>query len=241
MPADLLESTVPRAEAIRELLLRASRAHGIGTASDLSDYYRLKAVDTAPVLRELVAEGELLPVSVPGWETVGRNRDVYLHRDARVPRRMETAALLSPFDPVVWERSRALRMFGFHYRIEIYTPEHKRIFGYYTLPVLIDNRIVGRIDLKNDRQNRVLRVQAAWNEVGMATGLEGRIAELLRSAAAWQGLDEIVVVDRGDLARPLAAELGLPVVPWVRAVPVPLDETVPLDDTVPTGETVPLG
>ena len=241
LPADLLATSVPKAEAIRELLLRASRAHGIGTASDLSDYYRLKAVDTAPVLRDLVAEGELLPVSVPGWETAGRNREVYLHRDARVPRRMETAALLSPFDPVVWERSRALRMFGFHYRIEIYTPEHKRIFGYYTLPVLIDNRIVGRIDLKNDRQNRVLRVQAAWNEAGMATGLEGRIAELLRSAAAWQGLDEIVVVDRGDLARPLAAELGLPVVPWVRSVPVPQEDTVPLDETVPTGETVPLG
>ena len=241
LPADLLATSVPKAEAVRGLLLRASRAHGIGTASDLSDYYRLKAVDTAPVLRDLVAEGELLAVSVPEWEHAGRNRDVYLHREARVPRRMETAALLSPFDPVVWERSRALRMFGFHYRIEIYTPEQKRIFGYYTLPVLIDNRIVGRIDLKNDRQNRVLRVQAAWNEAGMATGLEGRIAEVLRSAAAWQGLDEIVVVDRGDLARPLAAELGLPVVPWARAVPVPSHEALPSDETAPVGETLPLG
>ena len=240
LPTELLAAEVPKADAIRQLLIRAARAHGIGTASDLSDYYRLKSVDTAPVLRDLVDEGELVLASVAGWETAGRNRDVYLHRDARVPRRIDTAALLSPFDPVVWERNRALRMFGFHYRIEIYTPEHKRIFGYYTLPVLIDNRIVGRIDLKNDRQNRVLRVQAAWNEAGMATGLEGRIAELLRSAAAWQGLEEIVMVDRGDLARPLAAELGLSVVPWVHAVPVLLDDTLPPENAVPLEESVPL-
>jgi uncharacterized protein YcaQ len=213
---------VPKSDAIRELMLRASRAHGIGTASDLSDYYRLKSVDTAPVLRDLVDEGELLPVTVAGWETTGRNREVYLHRDARIPRRIDAAALLSPFDPVVWERSRALRMFDFHYRIEIYTPEHKRIFGYYTLPVLIDDRIVARIDLKNDRQNGVLRVQSAWNEAGLASGSEERIVELLRRAANWQGLGEIVVVDRGDLARPLAAELGQAVLPWVRALPTPV-------------------
>jgi uncharacterized protein YcaQ len=222
LPAEVMTSSVPKADAIRELLLRASRAHGIGTASDLSDYYRLKSADTAAVLRDLVEEGELLPVTVAGWDALGRQREVYLHRDARVPRRIDAAALLSPFDPVVWERSRALRMFGFHYRIEIYTPEHKRVFGYYTLPVLIDNRIVGRIDLKNDRQNRVLRVQSAWNEAGMATGLEGRIVDLLRSTAAWQGLEEIMVVDRGDLARALAAELGQSVVPWVRAEPAPV-------------------
>jgi uncharacterized protein YcaQ len=222
LPAAVLERAVPKSDAIRELMLRASRAHGIGTASDLSDYYRLKSVDTAPVLRDLVDEGELLPVTVAGWETTGRNREVYLHRDARIPRRIDAAALLSPFDPVVWERSRALRMFDFHYRIEIYTPEHKRIFGYYTLPVLIDDRIVARIDLKNDRQNGVLRVQSAWNEAGLASGSEERIVELLRRAANWQGLGEIVVVDRGDLARPLAAELGQAVLPWVRALPTPV-------------------
>jgi uncharacterized protein YcaQ len=237
LPPDLLAQTVPKRDAIRELLLRAARAHGIGTASDLSDYYRLKTADTAPVIRDLVAEGELLPVTVAGWDVAGRTREVYLHRDARVPRRIDAAALLSPFDPVVWERARALRIFGLHYRIEIYTPEHKRVFGYYTLPVLIDNRIVARVDLKNDRQNRVLRVQAAWNEAGMASGLEGRIVELLRSAAAWQGLDEILVVDRGDLARGLAAELGQTVLPWVRPEApsaAASDGTVPTD-IVPTG------
>jgi uncharacterized protein YcaQ len=115
---------------------------------------------------------------------------------------------------VVWERERALRMFGFHYRIEIYTPAPKRIFGYYTLPLLVDDRIVGRIDLKSDRQNRVLRVQSAWREPG-ATGveIEARTAQVLREIALWQGLDGIEVMDWGDLASALAAELNVTVLP----------------------------
>jgi uncharacterized protein YcaQ len=218
MSPELLNTTVSKRDAQRQLLLWSAKAHGIGTIGDLADYYRLGSQHAKPLLEELADEGELLPVAVPGWNSGGRPRIAYLHKDARVPRRIEAAALLSPFDPVVWERDRALRLFDFHYRIEIYTPEHKRIFGYYTLPVLIDDRIVARVDLKNDRQNRVLRVQSAWNEAALADGVVDRIAALVREAAAWQQLDDIVVVDRGDLAAPLAAELGLPLTPRTAAL-----------------------
>jgi uncharacterized protein YcaQ len=196
---------VTRLDAQRQLVRLSAASHGIGTVSDFADYYRLKTTEVRPLIDELVEEGELLPVSVAGWDS-GRPRPAYLHRDARVPRRMVADALLSPFDPVVWERDRALRIFGFHYRIEIYTPAAKRIFGYYTLPVLIDDRIVARIDLKSDRQNGVLRVQSAWNEADAATGSEGRIVALLRQAARWQGLNTIEFSGRGDLSPALEAE-----------------------------------
>jgi uncharacterized protein YcaQ len=206
VPARLRETVIPKTDAIRELVRRSARALGIGTLSDLADYYRLRTDETQAAVRELLDAGELLPVTVAGW-----NRPAFLDPAARIPRRIEAAALLSPFDPVVWERDRALRMFGFHYRIEIYTPAPKRIFGYYTLPLLIDEALVGRIDLKSDRQNGVLRVQSAWREAG-ATPDPARIAPLLRQIAAWQGLSDVVVVDRGDLAREVALALGTPLV-----------------------------
>ena len=207
-PEALLDERVDRHEATRRLLMMAASAHGIGTVSDLADYYRLPQTYSATVLAELADEGSLTPVTVTGWERGSKPLKAYLHPDARIPRRIEAAALLSPFDPVVWERARALRMFGFHYRIEIYTPAPKRIYGYYTLPILIDDAIVGRIDLKSDRQNRVLRVQSAWHEDGAARGYEARLAQLVRETAAWQGLDAIEVMGRGDLSVALAAELG---------------------------------
>ena len=202
VPQRLLEVSIPKPDAIRELVRRSTRALGIGTLSDIADYYRLRTDDTKVALRELVDNGELLPVTVPGW-----NRSAFLHPDARIPRRIETTALLSPFDPVVWERDRALRMFGFHYRIEIYTPAPKRVYGYYTLPLLIDDAIVGRIDLKSDRQNGVLRVQSAWREADAAAD-PSRVAPLLRQIAAWQGLDDVVVADRGDFAADVRAALA---------------------------------
>ncbi|HTN58753.1 MAG TPA: crosslink repair DNA glycosylase YcaQ family protein [Protaetiibacter sp.] len=204
MPAEVYRREVPREEAVRTLMERAARAHGIGTLSDFADYYRLKTGDAKPALASLVDEGVVHEVSVPGWK-----KAAYLHRDARIPRRIETTALLSPFDPVVWERDRALRMFGFHYRIEIYTPAPKRVYGYYTLPVLVDDALVGRIDLKNDRKRGVLRVQSAWREEGVADAVAERIVPALRELAAWQGLGELEVVDRGDLARAVAAEAGV--------------------------------
>lgn len=194
LPTALIDLDVPIEEAKYQLMKKSAIAHGIGTLNDFADYFRIKQTQAKDALQRLVDEGEVLPVEVAGW-----GKQAYLHRDARIPRRIEGAALLSPFDPVVWERDRALRMFGFHYRIEIYTPAPKRIFGYYTLPLLIDDALVGRIDLKNDRQAKVLRVQSAWREEGATVDVE-RVVPVLREIAAWQGCETIEVVDRGDLA-----------------------------------------
>ena len=209
LPADVLAVDVPRDEAIGQLLLAAARASGIGTVNDLADYYRIPKLVAGPALKALAEAGELIPVAVDGWTAGAKPVLAYRHRDASRPRRVDAAALLSPFDPVVWERSRTERLFGFHYRIEIYVPEPKRIFGYYTLPVLLDEALVGRIDLKSDRQKGTLRVQSAWREADAPAGVEGRIAGLVREAAAWQDLERIEVVGRGDLALPLAGALGV--------------------------------
>ena len=193
LPAAVLGVGIPKPEAIRELTRRASIAMGVATVRDLADYWRLLQVDVKSAVTDLVDAGELVPVKVQGWGVAA-----YLHRDARIPRHIVGAALLSPFDPVVWERTRTEMMFGFRYRIEIYTPAPKRIFGYYTLPVLIDDALVARIDLKTDRQAKVLRVQSAWKEPGQTADVE-RIWQLLRETAAWQGMETVEVMGRGDL------------------------------------------
>ena len=199
IPAAVLATDVTETDAVRELIRKSAIAHGVGTIRDLADYYRIKQGPAKVAAESLVDEGELVPVTVPGWGTA------YLHKDARIPRRIETAALLSPFDPVVWERARAERMFDFHYRIEIYTPEPKRVFGYYSLPVLVDDQIVGRIDLKSDRQARVLRVQSAWREPYAPVGVEERIVPLLEKARVWQALDSVAFTGRGNLSADLSA------------------------------------
>ncbi len=203
LPAEIIDRKVAKPDAVRELVSMSTRALGVGTQRDIADYFRLKLSTIAASIRELEESGEIIPVAVEGW-----GKPAWLHRDARVPRRIEAAALLSPFDPVVWERARTERMYGFHYRIEIYTPEPKRIFGYYSLPVLLDDALVGRIDLKTDRQAGVLRVQSAWTEPDARPDVT-RIADLVRQTATWQHMDRVEVVRRGDLASALAAELGL--------------------------------
>lgn len=214
LPPEILNREIDRADAMRELLRRSARAHGVGTLGDFADYYRIKKTPALPALRELEDAGEVVPVAVRGWHGGGRNgaangadRPVraWLHRDARLPRRIQATALLSPFDPVVWERDRARRLFDFHYRIEIYTPRPNRVFGYYVLPLLVDDRLVGRVDLKSDRQAGVLRVQAAWSQPDAPTETPERLAALLRSTAEWQGLGDIAVAHRGTLARALQA------------------------------------
>lgn len=199
LSAEVHTRVVAREDAHRALVERSAAALGIATSSDLADYYRLKSADVRPAIAQLVDSGVLLPLMVRGW-----SQPAWLHRDARIPRRVETTALLSPFDPVVWDRARALRMFGFHYRIEVYTPAPKRTYGYYTLPLLIDDALVGRIDLKSDRQGKVLRVQSAWREDGASVDLD-RVVALLDRIAEWQGLGGVEFADRGDLIGDLAA------------------------------------
>jgi uncharacterized protein len=207
--SDLHGVVVPRDEAVRELVRRSVGALGVGTIPDIADYHRLKIAPTRVALRELVEGGLIEQVEVEGWERSGRPLPAYGLPDTRIPRRIESAALLSPFDPVVWNRDRALRMFGFHYRIEIYTPRAKRRFGYYSLPVLVDDALVGRLDLKSDRAAGVLRVQSAWVEAGSEPGaMAERIAPVLRTAAAWQGLSDVVVADWGDAAVAVRDALG---------------------------------
>lgn len=205
IPRQVLDAPVPRDDAVRELVRRASRAYGVATAADIADYWRIadrKAVTGA--LGDLVDAGELHPVTVEGWSTAGRPAKAWLHADAAVPRKVDAAAVLTPFDPVVWFRDRAERLFDFEYRIEIYTPAPRRRYGYYSLPVLIGDDIVGRVDLKADRAASRLLVQSAWWEHGRPADAAPRLADELRLAAVWQRLESISISRWGDATDDLA-------------------------------------
>jgi uncharacterized protein len=209
IPAEVLSRHIETPDAIRELVRRAARAHGVATASDLADYWRIRdrpAIMTA--VRELVDAGELSPVSVEGWSVGGRPAPAWVHRDAVLPRAVEAAAILTPFDPVVWFRDRAERLFDFEYRIEIYTPAVQRRFGYYSLPVLVGDDIVGRVDLKADRSRSTLLVQSAWWEHGAPPHAAEHLAEQITLAARWQRLENVSVSRWGDAVDDLAAALG---------------------------------
>ena len=187
IPAAILSLPTPEeADAQRALVERAARALGIATAADLRDYFRLPLQASASAVAELVEEGALLPVQVEGWK-----QQAYLHRSARRPRRIEGQALLVPFDPLIWERSRTERLFGFRYRIEIYTPAEKRVHGYYVFPFLMDERLVARVDLKADRQRSVLIVQKTTLEPDAPEETPARLQLELRLMAEWLGLDRI--------------------------------------------------
>jgi len=205
---DLAERVVPnehhtrvmsREDAQRGLIRLASRATGIATASDLADYYRMAPREARRRAAELASAGELREVRVDGWR-----EPAYLHPDARIPRAIAAAALLSPFDPVIWYRPRAERLFEFDYRIEMYVPREKRKYGYYVLPFLLGDRIVARVDLKADRAEGCLRVLGAYVEAHAdADDVAGPLANELRTMARWLALDNVSVARRGPLSQAL--------------------------------------
>jgi uncharacterized protein len=203
LPPDVLTAAIPsREDAQRQLTRIAAAALGVATEPDLGDYFRLPRADSKVRVAELVQSGELTPVDVRGW-----GPPAYLWSAARRPRRIEARALLSPFDPLIWFRPRAERLFGFRYRIEIYTPAEKRIHGYYVLPFLLGDALVARVDLKSDRRRGVLLVQGAFAEPDVDVAhVAGELAQELHQVAAWQGLERGVEVRRhGDLATALSA------------------------------------
>lgn len=198
LPVDIQALPTPSPEeAQRELLRLSARALGVATEFDLRDYYRLPVADTKARLAELVEAGDLIPVEVEGW-----NRRAFLDPAARQPRQIEARALLAPFDPLIWERDRTERIFHFFYRIEIYTPVAKRKHGYYVLPFLLNDQLVGRIDLKSDRANSKLLVPAAHLESGIeARDVAVPMREELRLMADWLGLEGLDLPRAGALGR----------------------------------------
>jgi uncharacterized protein YcaQ len=199
LPPEVVAREVDDDEAVRELVLRSATALGVATETDIRDYFRLGAKQAKPAIADLVAAGELEPVEVGGWSA-----PAYLRAGQPVPRGDRGTALLCPFDPLIFFRPRVERLFDFHYRIEIYVPQPKRQFGYYVWPFLLDGNLVGRVDLKAERTSDALNVVGAFIEPGQS---HARVAEALAaelsSMAAWLGLSDVTVGERGELAKPL--------------------------------------
>jgi uncharacterized protein YcaQ len=203
LPADVLQREITKEDSQRQLLSIAAKALGVATVRDLRDYFRIPTADAAHRLRELVEEGTLVPMTVEGWKQAA-----YRHRNAKRPRATGATALLSPFDSLIWERQRTEQLFGFHYRLEIYTPAHKRQHGYYVLPLLHEGRLVGRLDLKSDREHGRLLVRGGSLETGVRESdvLEPLRAEL-NSLATWLGFEGVTIASkRGSLMKALIAK-----------------------------------
>lgn len=205
LPPAVLAREVDEADAVRELVLRASGAMGVGTEQDIRDYFRLSPAQVKPAIAKLVADGELEPVEVDGWKG-----PAYLRAGQTIPRRDRGTALLCPFDPLIFFRPRVERLFGgFLYRIEIYTPAPKRQYGYYVWPFLLDGELVGRVDLKADRANDALHVVGAFAEPGAARSrVAPALADELRTMASWLGLSAVTVGANGDLVDDLRRASG---------------------------------
>jgi hypothetical protein len=204
IPAEVLNLPTPdEASVFRTLMEMSARTLGIGTEFDLRDYFRLPVAETKRALAELIEDGALLPVEVKGWK-----QQAYIHKNAKLPRKAGGSALVSPFDPLVWERARAERLFDFHYRIEIYTPAPKRRFGYYVLPFLHGDRFAARVCLKADRQSGALLANAVHLERHADAGeTAAALASELKLMARWLGLEGMKVGERGDLSAAVSAAL----------------------------------
>jgi uncharacterized protein YcaQ len=204
LPPDVVAREVDDDEAVRELTLRAATALGVATEPDIRDYFRLSPKQAKPAIAKLVADGEIEPVDIDGW-----NAPAYLRVGQTVPRRDRGTALLCPFDPLIFFRPRVQRLFDFHYRIEIYVPAPKRQFGYYVWPFMLDGCLVGRVDLKAERAQDALHVVGAFAEPGQD---KSRVAEALaaelKTMATWLGLGAVTVGQRGDLRQQLSRSLG---------------------------------
>ncbi|MGE4250562.1 MAG: winged helix-turn-helix domain-containing protein [Parvibaculaceae bacterium] len=204
LPAETLNAPAPPEDAaVRRLIDLSARAMGVASEADLRDYFRLPVDAFKKALPQVIEDGTIVPVKIDGWTI-----KAYRHRDTGAPRKAGGHALLSPFDPLVWERSRAERLFDFRYRIEIYTPQEKRIYGYYVLPFLEGDRLTARFCLKADRQDGVLRINAAHGEDGIdAVATAEAAAPELRRMARWLGLDDVAAAAKGSLAKPLRQAL----------------------------------
>jgi uncharacterized protein YcaQ len=208
-PSVLEGPGLPREEAQRQMLRNSLAALGVATAGDLRDYYRLKMGEARPHINDMVDAGEAVPVKVEGW-----TEQAYRAPGIETAPGVRASALLSPFDNLIWDRKRDERLFDFHYRIEIYTPAPKRVYGYYVLAFMNENAIAARVDLKANRQQSVLQVQAAHLEPGAPekkTG--GALARELKAMAKWLGMERVAVAERGDLAARLQQALGVPAPP----------------------------
>jgi uncharacterized protein YcaQ len=189
IPSAVMDLPTPNAAtAQRSLVERSARALGVATAGDLRDYFRLKPEEGRAAIEALAEEGVLVPAEVKGWR-----HPAWLHRDARRPRKIAGAALLAPFDPLVWERARTERLFGLRYRIEIYVPQEKRTHGYYVLPFLMDDALVARVDLKADRQAGRLLAHRITLEPGAPAETQERLQGELARMAVWLGLAEVKI------------------------------------------------
>jgi uncharacterized protein YcaQ len=203
LPASVLATPTPtEPDAIRALVELSARAMGVANEVEIRDYFRLPLLSARQAIRDLVDSGVLIPVDIGGERNAS-----YLFAGARIPRRVSASALVSPFDPIVWNRGRTQRIFDFNYRIEIYVPAPQRVFGYYVLPFLLGDRFVARVDLKADRQAGVLRVPGAFVEPGAPPHTASALAAQLVRLAEWLGLERVDTAVRGDLAGALNTAL----------------------------------
>ncbi|MCY1145185.1 winged helix DNA-binding domain-containing protein [Actinoplanes sp. Pm04-4] len=209
LPPSVLNAPTPaEPDALRALVELSARALGVAAEPELRDYFRLPVDGFKRAVAELVEDQVLRPVAVPGWK-----QPTYLHQEAKLPRWVRAATLVSPFDPLIWERGRTERLFGMNYRIEIYVPAAQRLYGYYVLPFLLGDQLAARVDLKADRKTGELLVPAAWLEPGAEPDeTAAALAAELHRLAGWLGLERIATPERGDFAVPLTAALkALPV------------------------------